>query len=409
MTQTSLAGPPPSPSVARTPDTTISRQVDVARAAPERRLSVCLYTPSADPSGMGAHMVDLAAEFLPDVDVTLMAWPTEGGRRVLDRVAALGARAVALPHPRDPRFPGTITRALTDFPVDVFHLHVGTGRENFDGARAARRAGVGAVVQTLHLPWLMGSVKHRRPFFASVRDVDRLVTVSQGQRWTYERIGVPSSRLTTVRNGIRARGPGPGRALARRLLGLSPETPVVLAVGRLLEQKGHRYLVQAVPDLLARAPDLAVVVVGHGPLSDRLRRQARELAVDRSVHLTGHRTDARMLLDAADVFVLPSRQEAMPLAALEAMDAGLPVVATDVLGSAEVVVDGETGLLVRPDDAAALARAVGGLLDDPARAARYGCAGRARFLEHFTSRRMAEQTLDVYADVLAGVPTAGRP
>ncbi len=121
------------------------------------------------------------------------------------------------------------------------------------------------------------------------------------------------------------------------------------------------------------------------------------------VHLLGHRTDARMLLDAADVFVLPSRHEAMPLSAIEAMDAGLPVVATRVLGTAEVVVDDQTGTLVPAADSAALARAIAELLDDPERAQRYAVAGRGRFLQCFTSARMAADTLAVYEHVLRRV------
>ena len=112
-----------------------------------------------------------------------------------------------------------------------------------------------------------------------------------------------------------------------------------------------------------------------------------------------------MLLDAADVFVLPSRCEGMPLVLLEAMDAGLPVVATRVIGSEEVVADGETGLLVPPEDPAALGTALARLLADPQLRARFGRAGRQRFLERFTGRRMAARTAVLYEDILAAVGT----
>ena len=367
------------------------------------RRSICLYTPSADPSGMGAHMLDLAAEYVRSADVTVLAWPTVPGQRLLDRAAAVGARTLPLPRPRDPRFGATIEDHLAACPADVFHVHVGTGRENFDGARAARRAGVPAVLQTQHFPWLMGSHKHRAPFFRAIEPVDHLLTVSQAQRRTYERIGVPAERMTTVPNGIRARGPGPGRLAARAALGLTPDQLVVLTVGRLNVMKGQRYLVDAVPELTRRFPDLAVVVLGSGHLHEQLRGQAEALGVADRVQLPGHRPDARMLLDAADVFVLPSRHEGMPLVLLEAMDAGLPVVATRVIGSEEVVVDGETGLLVPARNPPALAAALGRLLDDPAARERYGRAGRLRYLREFTSARMAAQTAAVYEQVLQRV------
>ncbi|MGY1914277.1 glycosyltransferase family 4 protein [Blastococcus sp. SYSU DS0973] len=374
---------------------------------PRRRLSICLYTPSVDPSGMGSHMLDLAAEFRSTADVSVLCWGTAGGRRVLDRARALGGATCALPPPRALAFGRTIVDFLAAHPADVFHIHVGSGRENFDGARAARRAGVRAVVQTQHQPWLL-SPRKRAAFFRAITPVDRLIAVSEGVRLTHERIGVPAERLVTVPNGIVPRGPGPGRAAARAALGLRPDHLVVMNVGRLFVQKGQRYLVAAMPELAARFPDLAVVIVGGGYLGDDLARQAADLGVTDFLHLPGHRTDARMLLDAADVFVLPSRQEGMPLAALEAMDAVLPVVATDVIGTAEVVTSGVTGTLVPPEDPRALAEAVAELLADPALRQRYARAGRRRYLDLFTARRMAQDTLRVYEDVLTSPRTPGR-
>jgi glycosyltransferase involved in cell wall biosynthesis len=368
-----------------------------------RQLSVCLYTPSADPSGMGEHMLDLVAEYVPDSPVSLMCWPTKPGLRVLARAADMGATTLALPHPRDPAFADVIADFLHAHPADVFHVHVGTGREDFDGARAARAAGVPAIVQTQHQPWLLRSPAKRPSFFHGLREVDRLIAVSQAQRRTYERIGVPVERFCTVPNGIGARGAGPGRRAARQTLGLDLDQPVVMTVGRLAPMKGHRHLIESTPDLLARFPGLAVLIVGEGSLREQLAGQADALGVGGCVRLLGHRPDARMLLDAADVFVLPSLHEGMPLVALEAMEAGLPVVATRVIGSEEVVVHGETGLLTRAGSAPALGGALAELLADPALRARLGRAGRRRYVDHFTRRRMAEQTRAVYTTVLGPV------
>ena len=122
------------------------------------------------------------------------------------------------------------------------------------------------------------------------------------------------------------------------------------------------------------------------------------------MRFAGHRPDARAVLDAADVFVLPSRHEGMPLAVLEAMEAGLPVVGTRVIGSEEVVVDGVTGTLVRYGDPGALGGALARLLADPGLRRRQGEAGRSRYLAGFTRERMARDTAAVYESVLA---TAG--
>ncbi len=369
---------------------------------------VCLYSPSADPSGMGAHMLDLAAEYVGGADVSVLAWPTASGQQLLDRAQALGARAVPLPHPRAADFAPAIVQHLRAHPAEVFHIHVGTGRENFDGARAARAAGVPAVLQTQHYPWLLGSRKHLVPFFAGLEPVDHLIAVSAAQRRTYEKVGVAPDTMTTVPNGIRARGPGPGRSAARASLGLRDDQPVVLTIGRLTVMKGHRYLLDAVPALLRRFPDLAVVVIGSGHLHEPLQAQAAALGVTGAVHLLGHRSDARMLLDAADVFVLPSRHEGMPLVLMEAMDAGLPVVATRVIGSEEVVVDGETGVLVGARDSGALEQALGRLLADPQLRNQYGQAGRRRFEACFTAERMAADTARVYDRVLGARPGGRR-
>lgn len=364
---------------------------------------MALYTPSADPSGMGRHMLDLVAEYVPHHAVSLMGWPTEAGQHLLARAAALGATTLPLPHPRDPAFLGVIRDYLQQHPTDVFHVHVGTGRENFDGARAARAAGVPAVVQTQHLPWMLRSRGKRPPFFRGQRDVDHLIGVSSALTRSYEQIGLPVGRISTVPNGVGPREHRPGRAAARRALGLDADQPVVITVGRLITMKRHRDLVDSTPALLERFPDLVVLVVGDGHLHRQLRRQAVSLGVGDRVRLLGHRTDARQLLDAADVFVLPSAHEGMPLAALEAMEAGLPVVATRVTGSEEVVVDGETGLLVPAQDPAALTRALADLLADPTRRARMGREGRRRYLAGYTRRRMAQDTLAVYSRVLATI------
>lgn len=377
--------------------------VGAHRSGSGRSLSVCLYTPSADPSGMGKHMLDLAAEYVPEVAVSVMCWPTGPGKRLLAGAAALGATTLALPHPRDPAFRRVIVEFLHGHRADVFHVHVGTGRENFDGARAARDAGVPAVVQTQHLPWMLSSRGKRLAFFRGLQGVDHLVAVSKALGQTYERIGVPPGRISTVPNGVGLRQDGPGRLAARRSLGLDSDQLVVMTVGRLVTMKGHRDLVDSTPAVLRRFPGLVFLIAGDGHLHDQLTRQVAGLGVEDRVHLLGHRRDARQLLDAADVFVLPSLHEGMPLVALEAMEASLPVVATRVIGSEEVVVDEETGLLVPAQDAPALSRALTALLADPMLRARLGRAGHRRYLTRFTRRRMAEGTLAVYSRVLASV------
>ena len=353
---------------------------------------------------MGVHMLALVRHLVEaGVQVSVAYWPALPTEQLMSKAEGLGATTVRTPHPRDPAYGREVTAYLRVATPDVFHVHVGTGREDFGGARAARAAGVPAVVETLHLPWMMRHPGKRQAFLASLDAVDQLVVVSDAQGRSYQRIGVPAPSLVTVCNGVVPRDPGPGRTEARRRLDLDPDQPVLMTVGRLAVQKGHRHLVDALPALVARWPELVAVVVGDGHLRQQLEDQADARGVRRALRLVGHRPDARELLDAADVFVLPSRHEGMPMAALEAMDAGLPVVATDVTGTAEVVEDGTTGRLVRAGDSVGLADTLAELLADEDQRARLAAAGQRSFRERFTAARMTADTLAVYVRTLERV------
>src|SRR3954471_5628267 len=162
--------------------------------------------------------------------------------------------------------------------------------------------------------------------------------------------------LTTVVNAV---GPAPPAA-DRSQLGLEPGTRLLLAGGRLVEQKNHALAIAA----LANVPNAALAIAGDGPLRPELERLAAEHDVADRVRFLGVRPDARALMGAADVVVLPSRWEGLPLAALETLASGTPLVATDVRGLRELVTDGRNALLVS-EDADALAAAVRRVLDDP--------------------------------------------
>src|SRR3712207_6221261 len=254
------------------PSAGLPRQRRPRVAAGRRRArSVCLYTCSFSPSGMGAHMLALTEQYVArGLDVSVAFWPAPAAEALMSRAADLGARLVRTPHPRDPAYADELAAALRAISPDVVHGHVGTGREDFGGARVAKRAGVPAVVQTLHLPWLLRDDRRVPGLLRTLRPVDRLITVSRLQADTYARIGVPARSMTTIPNGVPPRGPGPGRAEARRRLGLATDRPVVLTTGRLVDQKGHPYLVDAVPALVAGHPAVAVVLLRGGGLQDQL-------------------------------------------------------------------------------------------------------------------------------------------
>ena len=262
----------------------------------------------------------------------------------------------------------------------------------FFGRLAARLARRPATVVAVHvfgeeerLPrWMMGTM------FLS--DALVLIAPAQGRILEQEQgLGRRPWRrapLAYIRNGIPV-GPPPGpdaRARGRRLLGLGDSDLVVGTVAGFRPVKGHDVLLRAAAELATCTPRLRIVLVGFGPLEEALVRLAGELGLADRVVFAGRRRDVHDILPAFDLKCLPSRLEAYPLAVMEAMAAGLPVVACDRGGLPEMVSDGEEGLLFRAGDHLALAACLRRLLCDPALRARMGAAARRRAEREFDIR-----------------------
>jgi glycosyltransferase involved in cell wall biosynthesis len=175
------------------------------------------------------------------------------------------------------------------------------------------------------------------------------------------------------------------------------EGPVIGTVGRLDEQKAQGVLIDAIPRVLERYPDARLVLVGDGPLRDRLEGHARHLGISESVLFAGKRDDVPRWLASFDIFALTSLFEGLCYAVLEAQAAGVPVIATPVGGVRETVVDGETGLVVPPGDDHALAGAILRLLDDPDEARRLADEAAVR-VAGFSREEMVIATLALYGD-----------
>jgi glycosyltransferase involved in cell wall biosynthesis len=185
----------------------------------------------------------------------------------------------------------------------------------------------------------------------------------------------------------------------RKELGLPPEGPIIGTVGRLVPIKGHTWLVRAVARVLVEFPQTCVVLVGDGPLLGELKDLAAELGISPHVVFLGTRHDIPECLAVLDLFVLPSLNEGMGRALLEAMAVGCPVVATRVGGIPDIVADGTTGLLVPPRDDRALAEAILTLLWDPSRRAAYGEAARRHVDGRFDVETMVRNIERLYDEV----------
>ncbi len=366
---------------------------------------ICFFTDSLEPSGVGVHLLNLMRWLDPArYQMSLVCPGTEAGRRLMARAAQLGAEVYALTvrDRRDRRSIDSLGEIMQREGVTIFHSQVGISWEGLLGLRIAHRAGVPVRIVTEHLPYLLthrGQVREHRE---TTRLADRVITVSEGSRRTFLARGYPGEQFVCIHNGVE---PPPARPLgeARRIregLGLRPGAPLLLTVARMTTQKGHDLLLAAAPAILARHPQACFAWVGEGPEQTRLRHRANALGLADNVRFLGRRDDVPALLGAADLFVLPSQFEGHPIAVLEALAAGLPVVGTRVCGLNEAVASGETGLLVEPGRPADLAAAVLDLLQDSAARLRMGQAGRRLVAERFAAREMARRTSELYEELL---------
>ncbi len=296
---------------------------------------------------------------------------------------ALTVPAVRIPAPRDVD-PLLLARLVRDARADVVHTHL--VHADLYGGLAAKLRGT-TLVSTKHNddPFRTGAFRFVERGLA--RLADRVITISDSlHRFTVERVGVPAVKVETIHYGLdeppRAWGTNPPDSVPR-------DARIVLAVSRLTRQKGIDVAVEALSSL---PDDVVLVVLGEGPEREVLEKLARERAVESRVILPGRVPDVTAWLRRASVYVQPARWEGFGLAVLEAMVCGLPVVATNVSSLPELVADGETGLLVPPDDPAALARAIERALADPA----LGPAGLERARREFSVQRMADRTVALY-------------
>ncbi|MBI2265736.1 MAG: glycosyltransferase, partial [Armatimonadetes bacterium] len=286
---------------------------------------------------------------------------------------------------------------------DIVHTH--TSKAGFLGRLAARLSGVPLVLHTIHD---LARNSTRNPLLKgfyglleriAARWADHIVTVSYANKDEICRIRLfPETKLTVVREGIdmdqyRATV---SREEKRRQLGLSPDVPLVGMVGRLEPPKGHTYLLKAVPQVLREAQDAHFLIVGQGYLRSSLEKEARKLRIDHRVHFLGYREDMWEILCALDLFVLPSLWEGLGIVLLEAMAFRLPIVSTRVGGIVDVVLHGETGLMVEARDPESLAQAIIELLKDRERARLMGEKGYQRVVAEFKDRTANEQMLALY-------------
>jgi glycosyltransferase involved in cell wall biosynthesis len=329
------------------------------------------------------------------------------GGEVERDLRAAGVRVSSLEVPHSLTTPGAVrallraARRLRAERVDVVHGY--QWRPSLVGALAGRLAGVPLLLASKRS--LTGADRGAgRAWRRIARQVDTVLVNAEALRREGEANGM-RCRWTLLQNGIdvAAFDVGPSTAAAKAAFGFDAGRPVIGIVGRLEARKGHDVLLAAAERLGDRRPSPQFLIVGDGPGADELRRQAAALGVAGHVCFTGTLDDVRPALAAMDLFALPSREEGMSNALMEAMAARRPIVATDVGGNSEVLDGGRLGVLVPSADAFALADALAALLDDPARATALASAAHEVVAARWEARAMVAQLEAFYDRRLAAL------
>jgi glycosyltransferase involved in cell wall biosynthesis len=297
-----------------------------------------------------------------------------------------------------------IRKELAAARLDLIHFHAGRLGNLYAPILASLLARVPCRLITLHNPLKKNPRLQRLGEGLILRAVHRFIAVSSHVKEVLARNkAVRAERIVVVPNGIECSETSANlydRREARRRLGLREAVPVIGAVGRLHRLKGLDLLIRATPIVRAEIPSVQIVLIGSGQEEEELRRLAAEQGVAAAVLFAGFHADAGRLMPAVDVLAVPSRHEGQSISILEAMACARPVVAANVGGIPELVVDGVTGILVPSEDAEALARALVRLLKDSGVAERMGKAGQERVAGHFSQAATIDRTFSIYEALL---------
>ena len=352
-------------------------------------VTIAFYTDSTDFVGAEGSLATLLAELDPGVQAVVAGVEPAVLERLAERRPGTWTRVLPRVGRKGDLAPfAANVRRLRALPAQIFQANLPVPASCQYALVAATLTPRLRTVAVEHLPHpLDGSLQLRLKRFTSHRLAAHVAVGERVARAVEGFAGLVPGSIRAIHNGV------PDVDLEP--LPRASDGPVLGALGRLDFQKGFDVMLRALVDV----PEARLVVVGDGPERAALERLAKELALAERVRFEGWREDARRYLTTFDVFVLPSRFEGFPLAIVEAMLARLPVVAANVGSVAEAVADGETGVLVPPEDPAALASAVRRVLDDPEGRARMGDRGRRRALA-FTPAAMARAYEAVYEEVL---------
>ncbi len=354
--------------------------------------------------GMEKHLLGLLPALTTDYE-TIFIILTEPGKPVdayCDELRTRGVRVYTLPirFDIDPACFIKIYSLLQKLKPGLVHTHLIHG--DLYGILAARLAGMRPIVSTKHNDdeFRRNRIVRRLNIFLNKR-VSHIITISNWIRqFVTEVEHVPPEKSTTVYYGLDTSEPVSGSISVRSEWGFSRQDLVFGITARLVEQKGHRYLIEAFAEACTSRDDIRLLIVGEGPLMASLQRLVQDKNLSRVVQFAGFRTDIDNVLRNLDVFIHPSLWEGFGLAVLEAMAMGKPIIATKVSALPELIEDGINGCLVPPRDSSSLARAIIRLSSDETLRRSLGQNARRKCQKVFSAERMVKATRAVYAELL---------
>lgn len=323
----------------------------------------------------------------------------KGGNELIERAEGEGIAARIMPS-RSALSPASVLDLIKVLKKDSIEVLCTHGyKPDLIGRLASWAAGVPMIAVSRGWTGENGKVRLYEGLDKKVlRLADHIIPVSGGQKEKIKRLGVREEKLTVIYNGVELDGARSPSGALKKEFGLSPETALIISAGRLSPEKNFAGLVQAARTVVGRA-DAAFIVFGDGPLRKELENKASEAGLGGRFLFPGFRKDVSALFAEADVFALPSFTEGLPNVVLEAYACKRPVVATAVGGTPEVVRDGVTGFLVKPEESGLMAERILELVVDEGLRIRMGEKGFERVKEIFSFDSQTEKYLEVYSAI----------
>ena len=318
--------------------------------------------------------------------------------KLADEAGGIGIEVIPykIRSPWEPKSILRIKNLIRDLKIDVLHTH--SSVDSWAGGLAGRWAKVPVLVRTRHI-----SVRVRRPWLNRIYYLpDAIITTGEHiRRELLQTHKIPAERIVSIPTGadLGRFHPGPPDLELKKRMGLPIDSPVITLVAVLRAQKRHELVIAAAAEVIKVFPQARFLFVGDGPGRNRVEQEIKKAQLEAQILMTGYREDIPAILSFTDLGIISSVAEGIPQFLFQIMAMGKPVIATEVGGIPEIVTSGVTGVLIPPEDPAALAKALVQVLGDPGSARRLGEEGRRLVEKEYTVEKMAEKVYRVYQQV----------